>query len=524
MKRFKLIAVILTCVLCLAFAFTGCNNSNDEGGNNNGTYYTVAFDSMGGSSVESQRILEGNPVKNPDAPKRENYSFLGWYKSSANDAEEWHFSTDRVSQDMTLYAKWQSSEDLTTTESLTFERKGDAYIVTGANGQEERVVIPAEHDGLPVTEIGESAFAYSRHTSDITYVSIPDSVTTIGLNAFHNRSELVTVDINGASKLTSIGRNAFSGNGALKAIYIPIGVTEIGDSAFNNCGSLDSISVAAANTAYSGEGNNLIERATNTLIRGSNKSKIPSSVTAITQAAFRKANSITVLAIPVSVVTIGNYFIADSTITTINYDGTEEQWNAIEKSATMWNFGNREVTVNYSVTATSKILIAFFSRADENYGVGNIEKGNTHILAEMIADKTQGTLFHIQRVTPYPTVYSECTAEAQREKNANARPELLQTTDITEYDIIFLGYPIWWSDMPMPVYTFIENQDWNGKTVIPFSTNEGSGLAGTVNTITTKCAGASVQSALSMRGSTAQNNRTQAEQEITNWLTNLKII
>ncbi|MDE6617978.1 MAG: leucine-rich repeat protein, partial [Clostridiales bacterium] len=462
MKRFKLIAMILTCVLCLAFVLTGCNNSNDEGGNN-GTYYTVAFDSMGGSSVESQRILEGNPVKNPDAPKRENYSFLGWYKSTDENADEWKFSTDRVNSNITLYAKWQSNETQTTTESLTYQQNGNGYVVTGANGQEERIIIPAEYEGLPVIEIGESAFAYSKHTSDITYISIPDSVTKIGLNAFHNRSELVTVDMGGTSALAEIGRNAFSGNGSLKAIYIPQGVKEIGDSAFNNCGSLDSISVATANTAYSGEGNNLIEKATNTLVRGSNKSVIPSSVTTIAQAAFRKANGITALFIPLSVTAIGNYFIADSTIAEINYEGTEEQWNAIEKSATMWDYGNREVIVNYSVKTTSNILIAFFSRADENYGVGYIEKGNTHIIAEMIQAEVGGELFHIQRATPYPTVYNECTAEAQREKNANARPALLNTTDITEYDIIFLGYPNWWGDMPMPVYTFIESQDWNGK-------------------------------------------------------------
>lgn len=523
MKRFKFISIILIFVVSLGLVLTGCNNGNSTPDNGTGTYYTVTFDSMGGSAVDSQSILEGNPARSPEVPTRENYSFVGWYKSSDDNAEEWKFATDRVTSDITLYAKWQSLESQTPTETLTFERKGEGYVVTGANGQEERVIIPAEHDGLPVTEIGESAFAYSRHTSDITYVSIPDSVTTIGLNAFYNRSELVTIDISGASKLTSIGRNAFSGNGSLKAIYLPKDVTEIDDGAFNNCGSLDSISVATANATYSGEGNNLIEIATHTLIRGSNNSQIPESVTTIAPAAFRRTNKLTSLFIPVTVATIGNYFIADSTITEIRYAGTEEQWNAIDKSATMWNYGNREVVVIYSAQ-TNKILIAFFSRADENYGVGTIEKGNTHILAEMIQEQVGGDLFHIQRSTPYPAVYSECTAEAQREKNANERPTLLQTTDISDYDIVFLGYPTWWSDMPMPVYTFLENQNWDGKMVIPFNTHEGSGLSGTISTITTKCSGATIMDALSMRGSTAQNNRTQARQEVTAWLARLNLI
>ncbi len=179
---------------------------------------------------------------------------------------------------------------------------------------------------------------------------------------------------------------------------------------------------------------------------------------------------------------------------------------------------------NTDTKIDGKILIAFFSRADENYSVGVIEKGNTQILAEMIREEVGGDLFHIERATPYPSVYSECTAEAQREKNANERPSLLNTTDISEYDVIFLGYPIWWGDLPMPVYTFIENQNWSSKTVIPFSTNEGSGLAGTVGTITAKCSGATISEALSMRGATAQNNQTQARQQVKAWLTRLNLI
>ncbi len=167
------------------------------------------------------------------------------------------------------------------------------------------------------------------------------------------------------------------------------------------------------------------------------------------------------------------------------------------------------------------VLIAFFSRADENYGVGTVEKGNTHILAEMIQEETHGDLFHIQRATPYPAVYRECTAEAQREKNANERPALLQTKDISNYNIIFLGYPIWWGDMPMPVHTFLEGQNWNGKTVIPFNTHEGSGLSGTVSAIKSKCTGATVSEALSMRGTTAQNNRAQAKSQVSAWLNKL---
>ena len=128
-----------------------------------------------------------------------------------------------------------------------------------------------------------------------------------------------------------------------------------------------------------------------------------------------------------------------------------------------------------------KILVAFFSRAGENYAVGHIEKGNTHIIAEMIAAETDGDLFHIEPVTPYPDDYTECTEVAKQELNVKARPAIKGDIKVEDYDIIFIGYPNWWGDMPMPVYTFIEKHSWQGKTVIPFCTHEGSGLPGTEN-------------------------------------------
>ena len=476
MKRVKLFGIILSLICVLAFAFAGCSNNDkpNNGNQDNHTYYTVQFDSQGGSSVESQRVLEGNTVRTPSVPTRETYSFIGWFVGTTENATEWKFATDRVNSDMTLYAKWQSVETQNPTESLTYERKGEGYVVTGASGQEERIIIPAEHEGLPVTEIGESAFAYSKHTSDITYVSIPDTVMTIGLNAFYSRSELVTVDIGGGSLLTKIDRNAFSGNRALKAIYIPKGVTEIGDSAFNNCGSLDSISVALQNTVYSGEGNNLIEKATNTLIRGSNNSVIPSSVTTIAQAAFRKANAITTLAIPVSVTAIGNYFIADSTITKIDYAGTEAEWNAIQKSATMWNYGNREVQLAYNTTVSTepKVLVAYFSCTNTTKGI-----------AESIHSQVIGSaIYQITPAVPYTSADLNYNTDcrANREQNdPTARPEISGNVEnIEQYDVIFIGYPIWWGQAPKIIYTFFEcyDYDFNGVTIIPFCTSGSSSM------------------------------------------------
>lgn len=171
---------------------------------------------------------------------------------------------------------------------------------------------------------------------------------------------------------------------------------------------------------------------------------------------------------------------------------------------------------------TKKILVAFFSRTGENYAVGRIEQGNTHIVAELIASATGGTLFRIEPATPYPDDYRACTEVAQREKRSKARPALVGEIAAEEYDVIFLGYPNWWGDLPMPVYTFLERHDWQGKVVIPFCTHEGSGLSDTENRLRTACRGASVLNGLAVRGAVAQNERETARRQVLEWLKRLK--
>lgn len=169
----------------------------------------------------------------------------------------------------------------------------------------------------------------------------------------------------------------------------------------------------------------------------------------------------------------------------------------------------------------SKTLVAVFSRADENYGVGTVEKGNTRVLAEMIAEQTGAELFEIRAAKPYPKEYSAAIDVAKAEQNAKARPALAEDKDISGYDTIFLGYPIWWGDLPMAVYTFLEAHDWSGKTVIPFCTHEGSGLSGTENTLRRTLKGSKVLKSLVMRGTTAQNSRDEARKSVASWLRGL---
>ena len=167
---------------------------------------------------------------------------------------------------------------------------------------------------------------------------------------------------------------------------------------------------------------------------------------------------------------------------------------------------------------SAKSLVVYFSRADENYGVGNITEGNTAILAKMIAQKTGSDIFEIVPEKSYPKDYRECTNVAKDEQRKNARPAYKDDIDTSAYDTIYIGYPIWWGDLPMVVYTFLEAHDLSGKTIAPFCTHEGSGLSGTENNIKKLYKNVAMKKALAMTGRTAQNNRKEAEKQVDEWL------
>ena len=163
-------------------------------------------------------------------------------------------------------------------------------------------------------------------------------------------------------------------------------------------------------------------------------------------------------------------------------------------------------------------LIAFYSRADENYVNGQIrtlETGNTEIAAGMIADMTGADLFKIEQKEPYAKDYNECIAQAQEDQRSDARPELTSYPDsIDEYDVIYLGYPDYWSTMPMAVFTFLEHFDFSGKVIKPFCTHEGSGLGHSMDDIRKLCPDADVREGLAIQGASVG----RAKNDIENWL------
>ncbi|MGA9141451.1 MAG: flavodoxin [Methanocella sp.] len=165
-----------------------------------------------------------------------------------------------------------------------------------------------------------------------------------------------------------------------------------------------------------------------------------------------------------------------------------------------------------------KILVAYFSRPGNNYVGGrivNLPVGNTEVAAKMIRETVGGILFRIEAVKAYPVDYKETTEMAQQELHADARPKLSRRLEnMAAYDVIFLGYPNWWGTMPMPVFTFLEEYDISGKTIVPFCTHEGSGLGRSIADIKVHCPRSTVLDGIAIRG----GDVTNAQNEIAAWL------
>ena len=197
--------------------------------------------------------------------------------------------------------------------------------------------------------------------------------------------------------------------------------------------------------------------------------------------------------------------------------------NSAQKSESENNSAQATTQTNDTtkISAQKKSLVVYFSRAGENYEVGNISKGNTQIVAEMIAEKVGADTFEIKPVNPYPEDYRECTEVAKAEKQADARPAIVgDVENFSDYDVIFLGYPNWWSDMPMIIYTFMENHNFSGKTVIPFCTSSSESFIGKEE-IQQYAKGSTVRNGLGVRGKRCQDNPESVRQDVDKWLNGL---
>ena len=157
-----------------------------------------------------------------------------------------------------------------------------------------------------------------------------------------------------------------------------------------------------------------------------------------------------------------------------------------------------------------KALIIYFSRADENYAVGYIDKGNTEIVAEYVQEMTGADMFKVEPAVPYSADYQTCIEEAK--KRVGNAPIKEKLSDISAYDTVFIMSPIYWGTYALEVETAIEGLDFSGKTVRVISTHEGSGLGSMVSDVKKMCKGANVDSkGLAIKGSTVKSSKAVVE-------------
>lgn len=163
--------------------------------------------------------------------------------------------------------------------------------------------------------------------------------------------------------------------------------------------------------------------------------------------------------------------------------------------------GNTSKKEENNVEKKGKVLIVFFSHAGENYGVGNIKVGNTKLVADEIQKVTGGDEFEIVAEKNYDMPYDALTKLAKEEAEKGEKPAFKgEVNNIADYDTVFIGGPIWWGTYPRVMFTFFDKYNLNGKTIIPFSTHEGSGLGSVVEDLKSIYPKATFKEAFSIYG------------------------
>lgn len=168
-----------------------------------------------------------------------------------------------------------------------------------------------------------------------------------------------------------------------------------------------------------------------------------------------------------------------------------------------------------------KVLVVYFSRTKGVYG-GNLKRGNTARVADFIQAKTKGDAYEIVPKKSYPNGYDATTKVAQREQDQNARPAIKNALpNVKKYMTVFIGGPIWWGEYPMIIRTFMDNVNLNGKTVIPFTTAEGSGLGNTEETLRGTYPKATVKKGFTTEGNNVKDNSAAVQRSVNKWLNGL---
>ncbi len=179
------------------------------------------------------------------------------------------------------------------------------------------------------------------------------------------------------------------------------------------------------------------------------------------------------------------------------------------------NTGTKEKKV---MEKNAKVLIVFFSHAGENYAVGNIKVGNTKLVADEIQKVTGGDEFEIVAERNYDMPYGSLTKLAKEEQERNEKPAFKgEVKDIDQYSTVFIGGPVWWGTYPQVMFSFFDKYDLNGKTIIPFTTHEGSGLGSVVEDLKKLYPNATFKEAFSIYGHETRNDLSK----VSKWMKSL---
>ena len=231
--------------------------------------------------------------------------------------------------------------------------------------------------------------------------------------------------------------------------------------------------------------------------------------------------------IMLAVVVISSMFTGCGSSSAKNNQTTKN--DSAEKSSDINSSSNAVTEAVQNNTENENILIAYFSvpenvdtdGIDANSGASIVVKnkdvlGNMQYMAMTIQEAIGGELFRIETKEKYPLEHETLVNQAKEEQNEEVRPELAtHIENVEQYDIIFLGYPNWWGDMPQPLYTFLEEYDFSGKTIIPFNSHGGSGFSNTIEEIKKLQPNATVKDdGLSI----SRNDVAESEQEIADWV------
>ena len=205
-----------------------------------------------------------------------------------------------------------------------------------------------------------------------------------------------------------------------------------------------------------------------------------------------------------------------------------------QSSSQSQNSGQTESSANVEIPEDANILVAYFTYGENAKLPDGVDAsssasiqawdgdttGNTGLAAHWISDAAGGDLFSIQTEEKYPGDYDDTVDQGQEEQSENARPKLSSHVDhMDQYDVVFLGYPNWWGDMPMAVYSFLDEYDLSGKTVIPFVTSGGSGFFDTVSAIKEEEPDADVQEGLEL----SDSETADSEDEVKSWVESLGV-